>query len=534
MPGVKKLWPEKSSLKIFAAAQLGYAFLGLSAVVALTQVFFVYYNLGDEGDTLAVGWLISKGWVLYKDIFSHHFPLSYLWVALVVKLFGASVLPVRVSLIVLRTLMFALAMKISRYRLALGITALSWSLIGYLYLGNGLLYHSFSGIILVSGVAIGLALMTGAAPVKKGHLFVLGVLAGLMGINDPLKFLPMLALIVFVEGAIILHTPRGQRWPVGWRSGLILLGGMSLSLGLYLSYATLTHSLDGFYQNAIAFNLFTYSQYTPIPNLSTIGQVLTNGLDILNPAWRTLSPAYQWSSFETLDHWIFTGFFYRFAILAACFIGLVQRKSLLALALYVIAALTTLRGAVYFHASPFVLLALFISALLLTGSLPTRTSETGVPGLLPKTIPLLTLPLAVMFVWLNLRGAAYLFQNPAQLTYTANFNPPVLDTLRPYTCDPDVRLLVYPLNPLVYFLTGIPPASPYLFMTPWTAEKGQADAIESLSRPPVIVNIQRDFILWNQYHVTDYLHDFLTRLDQTYLPTEDGSVYVSPDLSPCP
>ena len=72
-------------------SKIGYFLLALSALIAISQIFYVYYNIGDEGDTFAVGWLIANGRCLYKDVFSHHFPFSYLWVAAIVKVFGASI-----------------------------------------------------------------------------------------------------------------------------------------------------------------------------------------------------------------------------------------------------------------------------------------------------------------------------------------------------------------------------------------------------------------------------------------------------------
>ncbi len=40
----------------------------------------------DESDNLTVGWLISKGYVLYRDTFSHHMPFPYYYAGLLIKL----------------------------------------------------------------------------------------------------------------------------------------------------------------------------------------------------------------------------------------------------------------------------------------------------------------------------------------------------------------------------------------------------------------------------------------------------------------
>ena len=52
-----------------AQPSTGYSLLALSVLISLTQVYYVHYNIGDEGDTFAVGWLVARGWTLYKDVF---------------------------------------------------------------------------------------------------------------------------------------------------------------------------------------------------------------------------------------------------------------------------------------------------------------------------------------------------------------------------------------------------------------------------------------------------------------------------------
>ncbi len=68
--------------KIFAnrITKWSIVFVGL-AVFAIGNWFFrTFMTNFDERDHIAAGYLMSKGWVLYKDIFSHHFPLPYYWV----------------------------------------------------------------------------------------------------------------------------------------------------------------------------------------------------------------------------------------------------------------------------------------------------------------------------------------------------------------------------------------------------------------------------------------------------------------------
>jgi hypothetical protein len=521
-----------------SSQNIGYGLLILSALVGMTQVFYVYYNLGDEGDTIAVGWLISKGWVLYKDIFSHHFPLPYLWAGLVMKLFGATILSVRLSLILLRTFVFAVAMIYSRDKLALGITALAWSLVGHIYLGNGLLYHSFSGIFLVSAVAIGLTVMTPKHPISKGSVFSMGIFCGLLVLSDALKFLPAVALMGFVMLAFLINNYREKKFAQGVVNCLVMLAGFSLSVASYLLYALFTHSLIDFYQNAIMFNFDTYSKYTTIISIESLLQPLKSGLDISNPLWlKNLSPFYEWQKFQFFDQWLFSGFFYRLIILVGCIVSLIKRRFLIGFGLYFIAAMTMIRSTMYFHAAPFVLLALFISAWLITDrTLTTRLALTSgkysFKSILSKIIWGVIL---LMFVWLNVRGGFSIFKDPGVLTYERNFGAitKIASGYKQLTCNrDDARLLVYPLNPIIYFFSQIPPASKYMFMTPWTAEIGQEEVINALSNQPTLIYIDRYSNVWN-YPLAEYLEDLLTYLDQNYLPTDIPNVYHADDLQLC-
>ncbi|MCL4562537.1 MAG: hypothetical protein M1281_18235 [Chloroflexi bacterium] len=107
---------------------VGAGLLAFSFGIGLATLYFTYYNMADEGDTITVGWLISQGQVLYRDIFSHHFPFAYLWVGAVFRLFGPSILAARLSVVVFRTALFAASMKLSRMFFPTGLIAVVWSL----------------------------------------------------------------------------------------------------------------------------------------------------------------------------------------------------------------------------------------------------------------------------------------------------------------------------------------------------------------------------------------------------------------------
>lgn len=533
---------EKFKHKVFRPST-GYSLLALSALIAISQVFYVYYNIGDEGDTFTVGWLIANGGSLYKDIFSHHFPLAYLWVAAVLKLFGASIFAVRFSLILFRISVLAFAMRVSRYYLPLGLASLAWSLVGHLYLGNSMLYQSISGFLAVSAFAIGLAIITAMIRPQRSNLFVAGLLSGLSIMTDPLMILPAGILIATIAVSASSKLPLRKWLQTGFSRFAIAVLGVFLSISIILVYLFINGSLNDFYQSAILFNATVYSKYAPQIELNDILQPLRSFLDLFNVQWRYyLSPFYEWATFEFLDRWIFAGFFFRFSVVLGSVILLVERKFLGALLMYFYGAMLLVRSATFFHASPFVFFSFFCASFLISsgvGSVETRanrrqtytTREIIQKGFtIVRGISQIIIFLA--FLWLQIRGAKYLLDHKSELTFSRNFA--VLQGnagfLRKTTCSlEEARVLVYPLDPMQYFLAEIPPASKYHFMTPWVAEVGLDQVISDLDKGrPQLIFIDRDASIWG-YPVEQYLGDLINFLDEQYVPLEPG-YYASPDL----
>ncbi len=72
-----------------------------SAVIMLSFVpllqNLLWLDFVDEQDNLSVGWLVSRGQVLYTDVFSHHMPFPYYYAALLTKLGFSGFIGLRVG-----------------------------------------------------------------------------------------------------------------------------------------------------------------------------------------------------------------------------------------------------------------------------------------------------------------------------------------------------------------------------------------------------------------------------------------------------
>jgi hypothetical protein len=518
---------------------IGYALLALSVIIALFQVYFVYYNIGDEGDSLTTGWLVADGWVLYKDIFSHHFPFSYLWIAIVVKLFGASLLAIRLSLVLLRTVVLAIAMRVSGYTLALGLAALGWSLVGHLYLGNEVLYQSFSGIFIVGGFAIGLSLLAEGGRGGRLRSFVAGLFLGVAMTTDPLMTLPSIVLM-FAVTLYSMFNGVGEEGRDGGGSFIIsLLFGILAGILPAIMYLLLNDSLGDFYQNAILFNSQVYSKYAPPITLNEIIKPAISGLGILDRQWRYyLSPFFEWTTFEFIDRWVFIGLLSRLSVVLVSLTLLLERRFISAIFGYLFGAMVLVRSETFFHASPFKFLAFFCICWLIGRGFRYQEdaeSENGAKRpILEASRTALVLSwvgITTAFIWLGFRGGKFLIDNASKLSYSQNFDVVEGNAgfLTKVTCDlDDAYVLIYPLDPIQYFLSEIPPASKYHFLTPWVAEVGQGQAIDDLSDGMNLVYLNRGTSVWG-YQVEIYLADLITFLDKQYVQIEPN-YYASREL----
>jgi hypothetical protein len=97
--------------------------LAIASGLGLLQIYWGTFV--DESDDIATAALMVQGQVLYRDVFTQHFPFPYLWLATVVRI-GDSIGALRGSLLVFEALAVALAMAGSGLWLPLGLTAVLW------------------------------------------------------------------------------------------------------------------------------------------------------------------------------------------------------------------------------------------------------------------------------------------------------------------------------------------------------------------------------------------------------------------------
>lgn len=357
MFGVNAATTVKQKIARLNQIQLGVVLLAVSVIINIAQIY--WGNLPDEGDNIASGLLITKGYLLYKDIFSHHFPLPYHWAAAVISLFGASITAIRGSLFLFQTVTFWLTQRYTRFYLAVGLAAFTWSLIGGVYFHNLFLYQNIKSVSLFFIVIFTFAVLGGYITLREQHALVIGTFAALAILCDPLS--------VYVVGAVLLALLISAR---NLKKMALILLPLALASFTYVFYFQVTNSLMAFWDDIIHFNSSIYSKYILVDQLplKAFWRAVSKGLHIVDARWLEFDPMRPFDKYSILpDRWFFTGFLYRASVLLLVIFLLYRRKYGQALFLYLVCALfIAARSEEIVHANPFILVALFSGCLFIT------------------------------------------------------------------------------------------------------------------------------------------------------------------------
>jgi hypothetical protein len=412
----------------------GFVLLAISFLIALTKVY--YGRFVDEGDNLSVGWLLSQGSILYRDVFSHHFPLPYYWVAGIVRIFGNSFAAVRISVMLLQIGLFAAAMVITRFYLVIGLTSLAWNLINQFQRGQEVLYVTFESIMMVVVFTLILSMLMKKSMVKNYTLLLVGLLLAFCILTDPLMAYP--ALVAFA--ALFLSG-------IGQDASRRLWGGF--------------------------------------------GRILTAGIF-----------------------------------------------------LYIFSAALLVRANAGLYTTGFMLVSLFAGMFLLVELrrpklLSKDVSDQGRAASFARNIAPaawfgLILVVGGMQFFTAFRGGYFLLDHWDTLMNNRHVTmyEKLGGEIHALTCNQkDVQILYYPNNPIVYFVTEIPPASKYSFIYPWVAEIGQQELIDELKHNPaalILINTSRKE--GTPQGVTTYLAETIRFLNQDYVYL-GANKWMSPQLA---
>jgi hypothetical protein len=476
----------------------------------------------DEADNLATGLLLSRGYVLYRDIFSHHFPFAYYWMACIAGLFGPSLLAARLSILLFQVVSFAWAMRLTHFYVPMGLASLAWNIIGHFSRGNTVLYSNLSCVALSCVFVVTLAMLVRPTSPARKELLTLGGFSAIAILSDPLSIYAVSVLL------LVLLVSRARL------DGIIsILLVVAMALGVWFGYLLITNTFPDFYRDVIFFNSRIYGKYVNTDPVR-LGDILRLALSLFD-------------IFDT-KQWAVPALFYRLTIVLVSAVLLIRGRVLLAGFIYFFAIALFMISPKTFRSNGFILVSLLAATWFVASELgqaeisPVPSRSNGLspywPGSsLPSILRLLQqasrIVTGFMLVYLLINGIKFILNSSqTQLSYKASIE--VNERMASFiandlTCGHrDVALAFYPAGPAYNFLTGMPPVSRYLFMWPWVAEIAVPDVIDRLESGHAVVYLDLNEIVWGKYQSRDFLSDLKVYLDANYEVRQ--GFYVAPDL----
>lgn len=503
----------------------------LAALLTLTQSFREVFH--DEGDILTVGWLLTKNQVLYRDVFSHHFPLPYFWSAGVTLLFGRSLPAQRLAIFTLTVVIFLAAARLSRRPLAVSLGFLFWSLFSHLVRGNMVLYHTFGALSLFVVFIILFRTLKNPESLSWGTGLLLGFAASVAILGSVIYLYPILIALIFLAISQVQwdqqRSLKARLTNLAHRLWPVLAGGLVLPL-LFLVYLLAHQAVGDFWREGIRFNLDFYSPHINASDMSPL-QVLVYTVAFHNPL-QVLAPPLN-------PHWTFNYILFisvRLCALASVGIMAARRQYLRAAFTYLFLAALLVRNNGP-NGQPYLMIALYLlPAVLLANWLPRSAPPASAPSARPPWMT--TLGKGLQITGICLLGILFLafgrlfintLKQPENLTPTHNFGPALqeaehLQAIRE-RC-PGTEILAYPFDMTLYYLSGIKPASRYLFMLPWVDDYATPDIIADLREDrPILVSYDLEVF----YYRPEALLEFL---EKNYIQA-DETIWHSPSLEHC-
>lgn len=505
-------------------------------------------SFSDEGEILMVAARVAEGERLYRDVFTHHFPLPYALVSLLFGLTGRSLPAARLMLLGLAVSSFAMLGMPRARRSTAGLACLAWIILAPFSAANLVIYPVFSALALLLVFVLGRDLLqsepAGSGFRSRGQAALLGLAAAAAGLTDPLSIYPVsvLALVLLLRGL----RPR--------RDCLLALVAALLVLASTAALAGATGVLDDFWRDAVRFNLQVYPTFRPdagAMRLDAMADELRSGLSLGDPRFWSDTPmrSLRLAQIDDFDAWLFTGAFFRWSTLAATLLALLAARPLgAAYTLGFGAALLSTSDA-GFRSLPFQAMALWLAAeqVMALRDFADVAADRSAAGrrfgplrrlrlaARSRAIPVTAGIALVLGGWLLCRGLLSLWQLRDGLSWQANIGAFVrkADDLRQMADhDASTQLAWYPYEPYLDFFAELPPLGRFPNLLPWTAKWADAEVAARIARSiedeaPALIGFDAARWFWIESFDTG------SHAPQSWRRLQEGCVRVDVDLYAC-
>jgi hypothetical protein len=484
---------------------LRFGVLLLALTASLARVAFIESHW-DEDACMAIGWLVSKGWRLYSDVFTHHTPLDYLPASLLADVFGPSAFAMRAFMVALWAGVAAAVYAALRRRAVGARTAVLFALLSSQWLtywfGQMMLVENYWSYAVVMALAL-LGSPLGLEPEPSPRrAAALGALIAVVLTASPVC-LP-------VAGLLALWAAVDRRWR---GLGRWTAAGAAAWLALFGAWAFAHADLGLLWEHAVVFNREVYARFYGLNDGAVVG------------FWRIalehnvlyFASALDWRNLETYFESLIK-------ITAIGWVAWSMAERRWAQAAWTLAFLVALHSrsekfpsAPPFHAAPFYLTATLVAASALARTWEALRGRRRVGFAAAASALLLPTLGATSLATASLRP----YSRPSAV-YDG-----LLAAVRSCTA-PEDRVLAMPCYPRFYLDTARLPATPSVFYLPWQEawEPQRRATMDALARErPKAVLIQ-DTKVWG-VPWRDYGAGIEAWLkDERYVPviqSEDGA-----------
>lgn len=423
----------------------------------------------DETDHIASGFLMKSGYLIYKDFFSHHFPLPYYWIYLFTPLWEGSPARVisifRLSVMALYVVNFILVyflLQNNKSRAAYSVWIIILSLFFTIYHGNMALSETFSAVFTTSVFWIVVPLSLGWEKVNRNKTFALGLFASCAFWTQPL-LAPLFLIPLLVQ----------KNLASAFRVGI----GLCLANLVPLILFSISGQINGFFEMALWFNFGVYPKY--------LLDILPEGNRLIQLLLHFLSNEIRFFTNVTSGHGVF-----QFLLHLSLIVFLValafskSRKYLFAVLLVVL--LTRIRemkivAGVPFNFAIYPLLSISAGAFSVLSVMYFKKAKATV---------VLAAAAVVIVSCLNLRPIIIQSLEPGYNYHVFWSYRQDTGALMNSLSEENEPILVYPHDADLYFFADRFPADRFIFWFPWVndVEKYRGERLHALKTdPPVVV-----------------------------------------------
>jgi len=261
MAKLKKIYSNKIISWLFFLFSTGFLFVN----------FYInrhFMNSLDEYDNLTAAFLMSKGYLFYKDIFNMHFPLPFYWAKMFsfiwvpVESISRSISLYRLSLFPLYFVSFLLvflSLKNLKSKIGMCLWIVIFSLLVPLYHGNLYLSETFTVVFLSSLFWLYSTIAIGWEKISQYKIFLIVLFCSACVWTQPLLIVVWLSQFFLLKKKnffLIFLTNTLNFIPII----LLIINGQFVD----------------FWKQAVLFNIETYSNFFPeqISNMSMMNQNL--------------------------------------------------------------------------------------------------------------------------------------------------------------------------------------------------------------------------------------------------------------------